>query len=55
MSEMRMSIGELKNLSNEDARFRIIERVVDMYQRLGDNEDAIAWLWKDVAAQQLGE
>ena len=48
------SIGELKDLSAEDARARCRERVIDMLEQQGKLEEALLWLAKDLDARQKG-
>lgn len=54
MNELRISIGEISSLSNEDAEYRVRERIIDMEERIGSLPDALRWLWKDIAARQGG-
>lgn len=45
------SIAELRSLSNEDAEYRIRERMLNMYERLGDVKKATEVLWNDLRAR----
>lgn len=49
------SIGELKDLSSEDARARCRERIIDMLELQGKLKEALLWLAKDLDAKQRGE
>ena len=49
------SIGELKGLSDEDARARCRERIIDMLELQGKLAEALLWLAKDLEARQKGE
>ena len=51
----RIPISELQKLSHEEKLKRIRERVIEMYEELGDLEDAIKWMWDDVDHNQRGE
>jgi hypothetical protein len=47
-----MPISELSSMSREDSYARCRERVINMYCVIGDLQDAIKWLWIDVASKQ---
>ena len=53
--EEKKSIGEIKKLSDEDARERCRERIVEMLELQGKIDEALLWLDKDLDAKQRGE
>lgn len=50
-----VSVKELQSMNWSDACERVRERVIDMYEAIGDIDDAVKWMWKDVSARQRGE
>ena len=55
MNEMRVSITELQSMTYTDASLHCVERIVDMYLRLGEVNEALKWKWKLAAKLQKGE
>jgi hypothetical protein len=49
-----MPISELDTMNYTDMCERVCERVSDMYCRIGDLEDALAWEWKLLDKRQRG-
>ena len=52
MNEIRMGIGELATMSRSEGYECVRGRVIDMYERIGDVEGAVAWLWIDLDSRQ---
>lgn len=48
-------INELDNLSDEDKRERIRQRIIEMLELQGKLNEALYWLAKDLTARQRGE
>jgi hypothetical protein len=49
------TIGELKNLSDEDKRERCRQRIIERLELEGKIDEALLWLAKDLDARQKGE
>lgn len=52
---MKISIVELKHLSNEDMEARIRERIVDAMVLTGEPKLALKAMWNQVCADQTGD
>ena len=48
-------ISELNNLSDDDKRERIRQRIIERLELEGKLQEALLWLAKDLEARQNGE